>query len=453
LREAKARIVSLLDGTTDEFVAFDRHWGYADANERGLKAINDALGTSLTHADLIGKTVWDLFPEFAQTALYAQLSRGRAERRAVRLEAYSEPDRRWLEVSSFPWNGGMAAYTRDISDRRAAEQLQALHASLLDNVEDGVIGTDADDFRITSWNKGAERLYGFAAQEVLGRPAREVASYPGDESRLKLETELLQTGRTRIDFTARRKNGAPVEVELIAVAVHDDRGEITGYLGIHRNITERGRVEARLEEARELERSRIARALHDDALQALADALVLATAARRASPSGSPNQLVPLLLRVGKQLRGAIYDLRLGTEHRAFPRVLQELVAMHREMAGHVETKLDIGKGIPTDPLGINGIELVRILGEALINARRHADARHVEVRVWAGEGKLWAEVSDDGRGFDPADVPPAGHQGIAGMRERAELLGGRLEIRSRAGAGTTIWFEADIVNGSMGRA
>ena len=70
------------------------------------------------------------------------------------------------------------------------------------------------------------------------------------------------------------------------MAVHDDGGDITGYLGIHRDVSEREWAEARLEEARELERSRIARALHDDALQALADAMVLATGAREASPSG-----------------------------------------------------------------------------------------------------------------------------------------------------------------------
>ena len=118
------------------------------------------------------------------------------------------------------------------------------------------------------------------------------------------------------------------------MAVHDDGGDITGYLGIHRDVTERERAEARLEEARELERSRIARALHDDALQALAAAMVLATAARGASPSGLTSQLVLKLQRVGRQLRGAIFDLRLGAEHKALPLVLEELVAVHREMGG-----------------------------------------------------------------------------------------------------------------------
>ena len=134
-------------------------------------------------------------------------------------------------------------------EQRKVEAARADHVSLLDNLEDGVIGTDADDFRITSWNKGAERLYGFMAREMLGQPARHVASYPGDESRLRLETELHQTGRTRIEFTARRKDGTSVDVELITVAVPGKQGEVSGYLGIHRDITERRRIQGALRQA------------------------------------------------------------------------------------------------------------------------------------------------------------------------------------------------------------
>jgi PAS domain S-box-containing protein len=104
-----------------------------------------------------------------------------------------------------------------------------------------VIATDGEDFRVTAWNTGAERLYGFSAEEVLGGPARQIASFPGDEARPKLERELLETGRTRIEFTARRKDGSSVEVEMIAVAVKDGRGQTCGYVGIHRDISERKR--------------------------------------------------------------------------------------------------------------------------------------------------------------------------------------------------------------------
>ena len=169
---------------------------------------------------------------------------------------------------------GYLGIHRDITERKRAEEQLRYHASLLDNVEDGVIVTDAEDFRITAWNRGAERLYGFSAEEVLGRPAREVASYPGDHARLKLERKLLDTGRTRVEFQAVRKDGSPIEVELVAVAVMDERGKSAGYLGIHRDIAARQQTRRALE-MRERQQSLLAdltlRSLADRDLEALLD--------------------------------------------------------------------------------------------------------------------------------------------------------------------------------------
>jgi PAS domain-containing protein len=71
---------------------------------------------------------------------------------------------------------GAPTYAQDITARKEAEQELAYHASLLENVDDAVVGADPE-FRLTVWNSGAERLYGWARDEVLGRDARDVASY------------------------------------------------------------------------------------------------------------------------------------------------------------------------------------------------------------------------------------------------------------------------------------
>jgi signal transduction histidine kinase len=160
---------------------------------------------------------------------------------------------------------------------------------------------------------------------------------------------------------------------------------------------------------------------------------------------------LPVLRRVGEQLRSAIYDLRLATEeHRPFVELLEQLVEEHRAMV-EWETQLEIGDGMPSGSLGVEGIEVLRILGEALTNARRHAEARHVRVRVWGTKNGLRAEVSDDGRGFDPASPASPIHHGITGMRERAELLNGRLELDSEPGVGTTVRVEAQLANETRG--
>jgi PAS domain S-box-containing protein len=133
----------------------------------------------------------------------------------------------------------------DITERKRAEEEHAYNTILVDNLEDAVVGTDPQ-FRVTVWNKAAEQLYGFAAGEVLGHEAREIATYEGDVSRLELERELVETDRTRTEITAFRKDGERVAVELVSVAIRDAHGDVVGYLGIHRDITERKRAEEEL---------------------------------------------------------------------------------------------------------------------------------------------------------------------------------------------------------------
>jgi DNA-binding NarL/FixJ family response regulator/two-component sensor histidine kinase len=196
-----------------------------------------------------------------------------------------------------------------------------------------------------------------------------------------------------------------------------------------------------------MERRRIARELHDEALQDVTHALALVGVQARTATGEGPDELSRALKRIGRQLRGAIYDLRLGGQaHAPFPELLEALVAAHRARAPDSETELDVGDGVPAGSLGTTGIEVLRILGEALTNARRHARARRVGVRVWTSEGTLYAEVSDDGRGFDAAGgSAPMDWHGTRGMRERADLLHGRLDISSDPAAGTTVRLEVPL--------
>ena len=82
-------------------------------------------------------------------------------------------------------------------------------------------------------------------------------------------------------------------------------------------------------------------------------------------------------------------------------------------------------------------VMLLRVGQEALANVRQHARARQVQVRLRYGEGQVGLEVTDDGVGFDPGQ--PGGGYGLPGMRARAGEAGGRLEVRSSPGCGTTV--------------
>ena len=440
IEEAEQRSETILESITETFLALDRDWRITDLNGTAVARLGAVQGEALTREALLGTSLWEAVPDAVGTATEDALRSALRDQSSVEFERYSEPTDTWWATTAYPADGGLVLYSREITARKRRERELAYHGSLLDVIEDAVVGSDAA-FNVTAWNTGAERLYGYTAEEVLGRPAREVASYEGDPSRLELEGELLEDGRTRTELSAVRKDGTTIEVELISVAVRGEGGEITGYVGIHRDMTDRKRLEETLAEVRQTERRRLARALHDEALQELTDAIVLLQGPPDSPKRRASDQLVFLLRRVGQQLRSAIYELRLEEqEGQPFRHLLEALVSLHATMAVGCEVKLELRDGVPAGPLGNHGTEVLRLIGEALTNARRHSGASHIRVTAWGSEDQVCIEVADDGRGLAPPEkLADTTRSGIAGMRERAELLDADLDIRIRPGEGTTV--------------
>src|SRR5918998_1805872 len=278
------RTVDILESITDEFVAFDREWRYTYINERALDIIRRAKGEELTREDLVGKSIWEIYPEAVGSVFYQKYHEAMREQKSVHFEAYSPASDTWFEARAYPSEEGLSVYAHDITQRKRAEE--------------------------------------------------------------------------------------------------------------------------RLKESREAERSRIARDLHHEPLQELTDALVQLQQIRFVSKDPQQTQRLMRLLatldRIGPQLRGAIYDLRLDAEHeKIFPELLEVLVVLHRQMAPQLNIAYEVHDGVLSGPLGERGRQLLRIVGEALTNVRRHSGAENVRVGVGITDETLWAEVQDDGRGYD----------------------------------------------------
>jgi PAS domain S-box-containing protein len=140
-----------------------------------------------------------------------------------------------------------AAYTlcvvRDISDREAAATAARYQATLLENLNDAVIGLDLDT-RITAWAGAAQRIYGFSAEEALGRPVAELLRGDhAEEVRLEIAAEAIRTGRCCREVRRVRKDGQRVDVEVTAVLVRSSTGEPRGFVAVHRDLTDHHRAE------------------------------------------------------------------------------------------------------------------------------------------------------------------------------------------------------------------
>jgi len=197
--------------------------------------------------------------------------------------------------------------------------------------------------------------------------------------------------------------------------------------------------------ATERERGRWARELHDESLQSLASLRVLLSAARR----GEPGELDDLLVQGLEQVDGAIAemrrliaDLRPSTLDQlglgAALETLGERTASAAAIEVQVSIDLDFEAGrSETRLLGEVEDTVYRLAQEALNNAVHHGEAKCVRVDLGEAGGSLRLRIADDGKGFDP-EASTDGF-GLIGMRERAELAGGSLELHSTPGEGTTI--------------
>ena len=148
-------------------------------------------------------------PEVVGSVFYQKYHEAMREQKTVHFEAYSPFNDRWDEVYAYPSEEGLSVYTHDITQRKRAEEQLAYHAYVLEHVHDAVIATD-EQLLVTAWNKGAERMYGWRANEILGRNLWEAV--PVDlraEQRAEALRELSQ-GVSSVPKRSRMPRTAPL---------------------------------------------------------------------------------------------------------------------------------------------------------------------------------------------------------------------------------------------------
>jgi PAS domain S-box-containing protein len=300
-------------------------------------------------------------------------------------------------------------------------------------------------------NPAFERTTGYPAEEALGRNCRFLQGEDHDQPALEeLRTAIHEERHCTVVLRNYRKDGTPFWNELSVYPVRDEKGHMTNFVGVQNDVTERIRAEEVFSEIRRAERRRIARDLHDIALQDLSGALQsLRLTHLRSRNTGADLDLKEELEALGRAtsgLRGAIYDLRYEKE-RPFVKSVESLVELNRQLTPERTTALMIEDGFPEELPEEVSVELLRVLREALTNARRHSGARNVEVRLRAESEALVAAVIDDGRGFHSASTRTG--VGLVGMGERVEGLGGKIEVSSRPGEGTKVTVKVPLGGGT----
>jgi len=216
---------------------------------------------------------------------------------------------------------------------------------------------------------------------------------------------------------------------------------------LERLESERRRASSAALAAQEEERARVARDLHDEVNQSLTGLLLRLEAARRTAPPelaeelaevrGVANQAMEELLTLARQLRPTALD-DLG---------LEAALASHTREIGRqsgIETSFERHGNFADLPGDVQTV-VYRVAQEALSNAVRHSQAQHIGVHLARGAGGIALVVADDGTGFTFEQA--SGGLGLTGMRERALLVGGELDVTSRPNQGTSVRLFVPIEN------
>ena len=344
---------------------------------------------------------------------------------------------------------------KEIAERRwAQEELRASRDQLeavLRGAAEGITAQDPTG-KVIYANEAAARLTGFSSvQEVLNSsPADLIARYeildeegnPFPLDRLPGRRALAgEEGVEEVICFRILTTGEERWTIVKAMPIFGKRGTPLMAVNILRDITENRRAEESLRRVTEAERRRIARDLHDGVLQDLSyTAAAIGMIILQAGDAKLKEQLQTVIdaVRRGAQgLREVVNDLRLeDQEGTPFTETIESLIRRNRTMARKARINLYIDERVPEVPLGETGLQVSRVIQEALTNARRHSGASEISVSLRTDGGDFIVEVSDDGRGFGPDTRPGVG---LGSMRERAVLMDGELEIESEPERGTSV--------------
>ncbi len=319
--------------------------------------------------------------------------------------------------------------------------------AILETSVDGIITIDEWGI-IETFNTAAENIFGYAAEEVIGRNIKVLMPSPYRQEHDGYLRNYLETGYRKIigigrEVVGRRKDGSvfPLELAVSEVNLHSGRKL---FMGMVRDITTRRRLEQEILRISEQERRRIGQDLHDGLGQMLTGiGLITRNLARTMETQGHPGadevaEVTELIKEADQQARALARGLiPVDLEAAGLTSALQRLAHNAEQLFGIRCTFEEVGAVLIHDT-GV-ATHLYRIAQETVSNAVKHGQAKRVKISLAAGNGRLRLRIQDDGVGFpDELDEAERG-MGVRIMHYRARIIGATLEIGARPGGGTTI--------------
>jgi PAS domain S-box-containing protein len=481
LRESEERYRTLFESSRDGIIFTDVEGRILRSNPyyREMLGYSEEELHALTYQHLTPRRWHEMEAAIVRDKIMSRGYSGEYEKEYVRKDGTVFPIslQVWLIRDAHGEPQGMWGIVRDITERKWAEEMlrrseEQFHRLFEDDVTADFITTP--EGKILLCNPAFARTFGFSrAEDAVGTSI--VDLYLDPRERRPLLERLEKEGKIeRLEVWRKRRDGEPIYVVENIVGQFDEQGrlyEIRAYLfeDTQRkraedalrelNATLESRVAQRtaqlqqrarqlqkltleLTQAEERERKRLAEILHDDLQQ------VLAAAKFQVSLLGSRVENEAASREIAEQARDLLGDaiaksrslshelsapvLSRGDLNEAFEWLAEQMQTKH---GFTVHLAMDECIELASEPLRVL---LYKAAQELLFNAIKHAGVHEATLRLRHRRGRIWLFVSDQGRGFDSRGLGKASGFGLLSVRERTELLGGRMKIRSTKGKGST---------------
>jgi PAS domain S-box-containing protein len=480
LESAIQRYIDLYEFAPIAYVSFDRAGRIEEANLAATELLSESrdllIGRPFAFyvADLDSLLKHLLYCRTSQQQVRTELPLKSRKGEQIPAVLLSTP------ITSTTKDGAMLYQTAiiDLRERKAQEQALAEQARLLDLSNDAIIVRDSED-RITYWNKGAEKIYGYTREEALGKVTHALLKTKHSERLSKIHEKLLRDHHWEGELVHVRRDGKRLTVFSRWALDCDAQGNRAFILETNNDITHRKQVEAALRQSKDLLEKRVRqrtialRAANQELQNEIArrkglEGQILEISDREQARLGQElhDGLCQQLTAIGFMARAAA--LRLQDHHVADPSELEKIARLinnsvmdarsmahdlhkeHVDAAGFEEALRDLAErkiwktpcrfhcdgelNIEDDNLAS---EIFRILREGVINANKHAQARQIVLEARRRKRELVFSVTDNGVGLNGRTK----HRGLGFhiMQYRAQAIGARLELESPQRGGTRL--------------
>jgi len=481
LEAATQRFVDLYDFAPIAYVSFGRAGRIEEANLMAAELLDEPRDRLIGRPFAFYVADLDLFMlhllscRTSQRQVKTELQLKTRKGELIPAQLLSTP------ITSTTRNGALLFQTAiiDLGERKRHEQQLAEQARLLDLSNDAILVRDAND-RITYWNKGATKIYGYTWQEALGKVTHNLLKTERSEPLPKIYEKLFRDNYWEGELIHTRRDGKRLTVFSRWVLDRDAQGKRSFILETNNDVTRRKQMEIALQESKKLleervrertrdlrmankelldeiarrkglegeileisdrEQQRLGQEIHDGLCQHLtavafmARSVALRLKNHRVIDAGDIEKIAQLVNDAATDTRNLSRALhRIDVDSAGFITALEDLV--DREI-WRIPCRLEIKPSFHIEDDVAAG-ELYRIAREAVINANKHSEAREIVIKLERTRSEMVLRVIDDGVGFSSN---PKAKRGLGAhiMGYRARLMGARLEIDSPKRGGTRV--------------